>query len=168
MYCNVGWSAEPGSVAWPLNATGRPQSAVVAGPAFALGAAFDTETSNERVAVFPVTSVAVSWPSYRPLSANERCGVGPYDVVPFENCQISDAIGHCESVVAENWIGLPSAPANGPIGPIVGTTSLALSGPRSKSWPAPSSGSTAELFSSLMTVPIAGSSTNPDGSITPT
>jgi hypothetical protein len=56
----VDWSREPGSVAWPLNCTGRPQSLVVSGPALTDGFTFETDTVKLCVADRPVTSVTVS------------------------------------------------------------------------------------------------------------
>src|SRR5262249_40193308 len=46
LYCRVDWSSAPGSVAWPLKATGRPQSAVVSGPALTAGSWFATVTEK--------------------------------------------------------------------------------------------------------------------------
>src|SRR5882724_5656500 len=102
-----------------MNATGRPQSCVVSGPAYTDGATLSTFTVNDCVALSPLRSVTVSWPSYTPSSAKARCGVGPNDFVPSEKSQTYEPIGHCECTDAENAIGVPSDPANGPNGSIV-------------------------------------------------
>ena len=60
VYCSVPWSFEPGSVAWPLNCTRRPQSLVVSGPASTDGFTLSTVTVKLFVAESPVTSVTVS------------------------------------------------------------------------------------------------------------